>query len=915
MSWVIRPGDTSAQASPAPARHKTADGTTAAIPRDMSTRPRHRACTRKSLLFALTGLLAPLTLAPLTAHAHLQNCVPGATGELPIGSPGDPGHAWKSRIVKWIGQYNVLDFTWVEPLTLVDPIQAYGAGYAPNGNLCSFGNLVLPAPWPGVGPTERLHIEQFWLLNGTKLTMPWEWFTHDPKVYTLEQMIDESTCDVRTPSLAWGDSLAFFASWEYAGSPFRPGLANNNVLKRRLAAWLGLQLLMLDFAHYGGTGAFQSHPYPGPPRFEHPLPGTVGANPAWGEMLIGAELSGQLALLAWTFGHVRDILDDEVDLAYQEALLTMAERVHLWNPYYPQTNRGIRSTYGLGYVWEQTQDADAWTWYQATLDQFFTPQSGNWLAGGYWRDDYGLDLGYGGSCLMAGERVLSEDPGAPAFVHDAVATSQELVAHLVLPDVDGAWVSPTAFNARTPNGPVMGTAASARAGYYGGVQRYLLGLAADLPFARAFLRDVQYLGPQGQDALDPRAPDFHENLACLGAGLIAFINPHLSQPPGGGSVVWPDLTRSQDWAPPPTYVENHTTQLLVDLWDDLDQAPQDALMPVERGGLAIRNFADRFVFGRFDPSAGNAYAAALHLGEVGSLAGVGESGFGGGQLAFFWTPGGGPTLLGLRKGRSSDIVAKNDDWTEWRTFPQHAVWVRTAAGNVTTSARIVTPTTEVFTISKDPSFVDLDAALQGTGPWLAPPTVPDDQAVAVLARVSGLIPAMGHSTAVPDGPPTPTLTAPIDYQRTFLMGEAGIWVESTLGAGHAADPVTELWESFPVWRRDTVMQPTIAAPTILLHSSTLGVVDASLGTVLPVKDVGMIEILRDAGDTLIHLDDSERTVQVTGPANSGAHHGLWSLGSRTSQTVLVHRLPPGCAPTKGCQVAPDRFRYWIEELP
>jgi len=31
--------------------------------------------------------------------------------------------------------------------------------------------------------------------------------------------------------------------------------------------------------------------------------------------------------------------------------------------------------------------------------------------------------------------------------------------------------------------------------------------------------------------------------------------------------------------------------------------------------------------------------------------------------------------------------------------------------------------------------------------------------------------------------------------------------------------------------------------------------------------------------------------------------------------VLVDRLPLGCAQGPGCQVAPDRFRDFIEELP
>ena len=37
---------------------------------------------------ALAGLAAPLALTPLGAHASLQNCVEGVSGELPIGGPG-----------------------------------------------------------------------------------------------------------------------------------------------------------------------------------------------------------------------------------------------------------------------------------------------------------------------------------------------------------------------------------------------------------------------------------------------------------------------------------------------------------------------------------------------------------------------------------------------------------------------------------------------------------------------------------------------------------------------------------------------------------------------------------------------------------------------------------------------------------
>ena len=52
----------------------------------------------------LAGLAAPLALTPLSAHASLQNCVEGVSGELPIGGPGDPGYMWKASINDWLAQ-------------------------------------------------------------------------------------------------------------------------------------------------------------------------------------------------------------------------------------------------------------------------------------------------------------------------------------------------------------------------------------------------------------------------------------------------------------------------------------------------------------------------------------------------------------------------------------------------------------------------------------------------------------------------------------------------------------------------------------------------------------------------------------------------------------------------------------------
>ncbi|MEZ4448968.1 MAG: hypothetical protein R3B09_05750 [Nannocystaceae bacterium] len=863
--------------------------------------------TRRTRVLPLVALA---TLTPALAQAQpttLQNCVQGISGELPIGASYDPGYPWKKDIVTWLSGQGEDGFTWVEPVEFPDPVAVYGAGNSTNGNLCAFGGgagQVQPPPWPALGAAERLHLEQLYLLV-TAFYVPFEWFNHDPAIYTLDEMIDEANCTVRTPGIAWGDSLAFFAEWEYAGSPFRPGTANNEALKRRLAAWLGLQLIMLDFAHYdgslGGPAAFA----PPSARFVHPPPGAAWLN----AMNDGAELSAQLGLLAWTFERVRDVLEPDAAAAMQEALLTYAERVHLWNPYYPQVNRGIRSTYGLYYVWEATQDPDVGQWYQAALDQFFDPGAGNWVEGGYWRDDYGLDLGYGGACLLAADRVLAEDPSPPTFVHDAVALSHEMIAHLALPDLDGRWVAPNPFNSRTSLGSITGVAPDPRQAYYGGLERYLLAFAAGLPFSAAALRDVDVLGPQGATALDPRAIGFQENLACLAGGHVGYLNAALTASPADantdarGRSEWPDLVRSQDFGPPPTFLEEHDLGLLPSLWDQLDAQPIDALMPVERRVTRIRNFGDRLLYGRFGGGGGTSeYATVLHLGEVGQLPSGGESGLGGGQLASFWTVDGGPTLLGRRKGRNTGIAGSDDDWSEWRTFPVHSVFLRTDAGDVATSSLITTPTTSVFPLAQAPLPQDIDAALDGTGSWASPPAVPDAQATAALARARGSIPIHGYSEGT-GGLVTNALLQPIDYQRTFLMIEDGLWVDSHLGVSDPNERFSEAWETFPIWGRDPAVQPSILDPEIRLYSSSWGPVDGVLWANTPIPDVYAVEILRGAGDTMI-VFDQDRWAAVS---------DLWTLGTQEARVLRVDRLPQGCFPSTSCAMTMNSFRYLLQE--
>jgi len=67
----------------------------------------------------------------------------------------------------------------------------------------------------------------------------------------------------------------------------------------------------------------------------------------------------------------------------------------------------------------------------------------------------------------------------------------------------------------------------------------------------------------------------------------------------------------------------------------------------------------------------------------------------------------------------------------------------------------------------------------------------------------------------------------------------------------------------------------------------------------------MVDIRRDNGRTRITFD-RRRLTQVS---------ALWELGTQQSQTLMVDRLPVGCAlSVGGCRVGPDSFRYLIQEL-
>ena len=824
---------------------------------------------------ALIG--AALLVSPPAMAYRAQGCIMNLNvGQLPIGQPGEPGFDWKDPLMQWIAAQPQAAYTWDTPPQFVDPQPAYNLGSCP-----------ATSAWPGLTASDRREIEQYSLLLYGDFAPPYAWFNHKPAWFTLTGMIDPASCDVYTPDMAWGDRLAFWATWDYAGNPFRPGTPNNLVLKRRLAAFVFEQLIMLDRGHY-------DTPPPYVPAItgvhDHPLAGAGAVNN-------GAELSAALGELAWTWMRVRDGVPQNLWPFVEEALETYAERVHLWNPFDQHSNRGIRSTHALYYTWEATNSSHVWQWYRDALKQFYHPIGGNWVEGGYWRDDRGFDMGYGGSNLISAVRTMQIDQvGVPSFVTDAVTDAFDLAAHLVLQDVDDRWVTPNVFNSRTRNGATFMLANRPSESYYGGTNRYFGALDLRLPFAEAFLREEDMLAPHMPMAYDPNDPLHTERIAC-DAQYAGYINAAMNNLPA--HPLWPALGTSEDWGTPPSTFELHQPSLLRSWWDDVAADPDLERFPFEFDGPYLRSLGDKFVFAKYGQRGrGQEFAATLHVGEIGFLNSGHEAGWGGGQLVSFWSPQGGPYILGRRLGVNNPPV---DDWSQWRTFAWHTVTLRTVNGDLATSARILTPNTQISMLAAAPGAAFTRDALAGAGAWASPSTVPEAQATSALVRVKGTIGVDGRRES--DGAPLPAvMTQGVDYERAFLLTGRELFVRTAVGGGWPADTLTEAWETLPLWDRGTITQAGLADARIDIASTSQGSVDGTWGTGGVFDDVTSVQVKRADGVMRILFDEPQR-VWID---------GVWSGGELISRTLLIDLLPPGCG---ACALQPHELIYRIESLP
>ena len=567
---------------------------------------------------------------------------------------------------------------------------------------------------------------------------------------------------------AWSEPTAWLANWKYDGNPYY----GSKALKLRAFVVAAMDMMMTD--------NLQEHSdQPGQKRSD------------W--------FGPRLAMYAYTYAAVRDVLPAEARNGFEAGLKKMIKRVNDWGPKGDETHFDLAATLGMGIAAKTLNDPET-----SKIGAEYTKRLLNdarfYHPAGYFVDAGCFDAGYNGLSLYFGTwmALTSDWP----FAREAVVKAWRLKSYLCLPEPDGVVLGPSHMNSRTSSDCAHDQ--------------------WDWPFvvdAAALLTD---------DAVCMTKFSSTTELTNATQAVVGELGAQLKENPGylpSSQLVssawawrlWPDTPQF----PTANFAyDNYTKGHYAHRLDLLKKNSPLLKYPFQRPGTFVEAFEKAFVIAR-TPTCG----VVIHTGPVSEFQGEGFAeyngpyGLGGGCLSAFWTPATGSVLLGRRGGMriNGPTAVTFDKLEEWRTWPIHAVSGATAAGKFFSSARIQHPEVS-YDVKKDKANV----------------------------HVSGAIPAVtvGHDKV---------LEGKIDYTRTFRLDDKGLHIETT-AKGDGVDKVAELYETLPVFLREAGLQSKATPTTIDLKSG-----DKWAAATPEYQDkVGAIKLTRFEGTVQITFDHPQR---------------------------------------------------------
>ena len=827
-------------------------------------------------------------------------------------------------------------FGTVTPQTTTPIANPYIANCQTDWNTSSPGANILPA--------DQRRLEQHFLqtrLYGGNISDQdvLNRFLLDPSVFLLSNIEDVANCNALIPKLKNYSQMTFFAQWDYPGNIF---LNVPDQQLRRFSVYLALNLIQQDWAAWKGSVAgtypasTATSPWSGSPWnevFHHPGAPNANNYPGQFTTLVADDMGDRLTMMARTYEWIKSEqptwLTSSLETAFQEGLARTAERLSRMNLVGGQINRWYQAVHGLAAV-KSVLAGTSWqaastTWHDLGIRKILNA----YHPAGYFGDDEGrYDAGYNKHNLRHVIRTLENDPGtntasASALLQHA-QTMGNLEAHMVFTDRTGLHLSPSAMSVRTGGGVVYQSREVIAPTF---ALNYLVAHDYNVPFSYARVRDLDGIGPfddvRAQKFVDARSTNanYYTELACRRHPNHDAFHWKLTPLPAHEQTEEHISGTYRQYARPRHEVENYDNSngsLLRAFADTVHQNEATAYLPFELPGPHLSNFDDEFVFAKYggqgiyaegDPTndyydtyapdyvqsaagtpAAADYAVMFHLGPVGTGTQTcnGEDvarGYGGGQIAALWAPGGGVFSLTRRMGYNTSC----DSWQtgEWSSLPIHAVTLLDASSRVASSARIAQPAVSThFAALTFLGTLGDDFISQGAAALAGVPAVAAPSATATFMEVSGNFSDQRYTF---DGALTHIATN-VAYRRRFVVSESGIQVRTDIDAitpQQTLPDVIQAWETLPIWLGEGVTDLGYVETEI-----DLIIGGQSVGTIPPPSSSSMQQAYHNVEKIIVAREDGLMTITFDKPQTIAFSDDYGNYGTSTPSRNLMVDLTP-----------------------
>lgn len=441
--------------------------------------------------------------------------------------------------------------------------------------------------------------------------------------------------------------MAWWATWDFPGNPYRPGTKNSTALLYRAAVASMVDMIMTE-------NYFEKNP----PRSDY--------------------LGGVLIRHAYVYKQTKHLMPKEVRVAYEAGLLHSFRLLETLRP--SGTGGGDMETFQIVGMWYVADELDYFdlksAWKKRAMQviaQNFKGDNATHQHGG------GIDLSYDGIAryFITWAVAASKDPDLSAVLRQM----DHFKSELIFPEPDGFTSGPTHMNTATAMYPAddqwsfeyrdfMETAITTENAYlHNQVRRPKW-------FRENTLLTVNEMR-EGLSRVIGYANKFHQTDQLITTAPEPWVKP----------AHWIDIDYS-------THI--YQGGLYKTLSGLHRENSEQLVLPVADKKSYVHVYGEEMATFKFDD-----YAGAIHFGNVHNRWAGNISGFGGGAISNLWTADGGSYIQGRTRGAQTQAPDTWEDARDPLQWSTHALTGITADGKSFSSARILHPERTLKTGDKE----------------------------------------------------------------------------------------------------------------------------------------------------------------------------------------------------------------------